>query len=162
MVVSDLMAQSVDSTTIISNTPDSVEIIGDNNLVDQPNDLIMPIITDITIPSTTAIQPISSADIAGILVGASHFSPESPLHEMLTEFITKLEKFNTESATLDVEMVASETALAREQDELKREFDVRMSAIEYKRKHMEQTREERKIEKSRLERIIVNLKQEVA
>jgi hypothetical protein len=81
---------------------------------------------------------------------------------MLVEFIAKLEKFNSESATLDTEMIATESALDQEQADLKREFDVRMSAIEYKRKHMEQTRADRKIEKTRLERIISNLKQEVA
>jgi len=80
---------------------------------------------------------------------------------MLIEFIQKLETFNQESASLDLEMTDTQESLAQEEDDLKKEYEVRMSAIDYKRKHMEKTREDRRKEKTRLERIIGSLRKEL-
>ncbi len=156
-------AQTSVMPTVDTELPSSDTIEENGTTILSP---IEPIMSS-TITETSDITPSvieESADVTQLFapVALVTWSSESPLHEMLVEFIAKLEKFNSESATLDTEMIATESALDQEQADLKREFDVRMSAIEYKRKHMEQTRADRKIEKTRLERIISNLKQEVA
>lgn len=110
---------------------------------------------------------ITSVSDSSVLVEsfASHnrfSSISSPVDDMLIEFISKLEKFNSESTTLDTQMTTSEIALQQEEDDLRKEFEIRMSAISYKRQHMTQIKNERLAEKSRLEKIISHLKNEVA
>jgi hypothetical protein len=124
-----------------------------------PHEINFDTVTPITEMITSSSDTESIVDTIG---STARFSPDSPLHEMLSEFVSRLEKFNSESATLDTEMVASETALTKEQSDLQLEYETRLRAIEYKRKHMEQVRTERKDEKTRLERIISNLKKEIA
>ena len=102
-----------------------------------------------------------TVDIVASIGASTAFQSHSPLHEMLSEFIDKLEKFNRESETLDTEMSTTENSLIKEEQDLKKEYEVRMSAIDYKRKHMEIERNNRNLEKKRLERIIANLKTEI-
>ncbi|MFZ2256317.1 MAG: hypothetical protein WAW59_07560 [Patescibacteria group bacterium] len=117
-------------------------------------------VLNMSFPETISSTSDSEA-LVDTLTASVPFSPNSPLHEMLTEFIAKLEKFNTESSTLDIEMAASEAALKKEQEDLQMEYETRLRAIDYKRKHIDQTRSERRGEKTRLEKIIKNLKEEV-
>lgn len=117
-------------------------------------------VLNMSFPETISSTSDSEA-LVDTLTASVPFSPDSPLHEMLTEFIAKLEKFNTESSTLDIEMAASEAALKKEQEDLQMEYETRLRAIDYKRKHIDQTRSERRGEKTRLEKIIKNLKEEV-
>jgi hypothetical protein len=135
---------TLDTTTPTTPTPEMINF-----------DTVTPISSIVTSSSDTE-------SLVDTLTSTAKFSPDSPLHEMLSEFVSRLEKFNSESATLDIEMTASETALAKEQTDLQREYETRVAAIEYKRKHLERTRAERKDEKNRLERIITNLKKEIA
>ena len=156
-------AQASVVPTVDTESPSSDTIEENNTTIFSPIEPIMSsIITETS--DITASHIDTSTDVTQLFapVAVATWSSESPLHEMLVVFIAKLEKFNSESVTLDTEMVATESSLEQEQVDLKREFDVRMGAIEYKRKHMEQTRADRKIEKTRLERIIANLKREVA
>lgn len=134
---------ALDTATPTTPTPEMINF-----------DTVTPISALVTSSSDTE-------SLVDTLTSTAKFSPDSPLHEMLSEFVSRLEKFNSESATLDIEMTASETALEKEQTDLQREYETRLSSIEYKRKHLERTRAERKDEKNRLERIITNLKKEI-
>lgn len=111
--------------------------------------------------TTTETTSMNSQKLDTLTYIPSSHSASSPLQEMLMEFIVKLEAFNTETNAIDADMTSTESSLIQEQDDLKHEFDIRMSAIEYKRKHINEIRADRIAEKTRLERIIAHLKQEV-
>lgn len=86
----------------------------------------------------------------------------SPLHEMLREFIAKLEKLETETESLDAKTATAQAKLQTKRIKLEDEYHARLSAIESEQAHLTSDKDARQSEKTRLRKIIENLEKEIA
>jgi hypothetical protein len=86
----------------------------------------------------------------------------SPLHEMLREFIAKLEKLETESESLDAKTATAQAKLQNKRIKLEDEYHARLSAIESEQTHIMEGKLARQEEKTKLRKIIENLEKEIA
>ncbi len=81
---------------------------------------------------------------------------------MLREFITKLEKLENESETLDAKTTAAVSRLQTRRIKLEDEYHARLSAIEKEQQHISEGKFARQEEKTKLRKIIENLQKEIA
>ncbi len=86
----------------------------------------------------------------------------SPLHEMLREFIAKLEKLESESEILDTKAATAQVKIQAKRIKLEDEYHARLSAIEVEQQHITGGKAARQEEKTKLRKIIENLEQEIA
>jgi hypothetical protein len=86
----------------------------------------------------------------------------SPLHEMLREFIAKLEKLESESDVLDTKAATAQSRIQAKRIKLEDEYHARLSAIEAEQLHITGGKAARQEEKSKLRKIIENLEKEIA
>lgn len=105
--------------------------------------------------------PIDDTTILSIITPAIA-DQDSPLHEMLREFIAKLEKLESGSDALDIDMANAQAKIQAERIKLEDEYHDRLSAIQKEQQHITDSNIARQEEKNKLRKIIENLEKEIA
>lgn len=157
-------------TSLVSEVPVTENVVDTITLPE-------PTISLITPDAMTATPTIEATDVAletslfsdsttdeAILsaIAPVPVDTNSPLHEMLREFIAKLEKLETESESLDTKTATAQAKLQNKRIKLEDEYHARLSAIESEQTHIMEGKSARQEEKNKLRKIIENLEKEIA
>jgi translation initiation factor 2B subunit (eIF-2B alpha/beta/delta family) len=86
----------------------------------------------------------------------------SPLHEMLREFIAKLESLESETGSLDTQMAIAQAEIQAQRISLEDEYHARLAVIQSAQSHIMDGKTARQEEKRKLRNIIENLEKEIA
>jgi hypothetical protein len=130
-----------------------------------PDTMITPQTTEAT--DIAIEEPLFSSSLTDDSAILSVITPvitdeNSPLHEMLREFIAKLEKFETESESLDTKAATAQSRIQIKRIKLEDEYHDRLEAIEKEQQRITEGKSARQEEKNKLRKIIENLEKEIA
>jgi hypothetical protein len=163
----DMLGDMPSADTIVPATTESIAtetpIVPEPTLsLLTPDTMITPQTTEVAFGTSAFSDSLTDDSTILSVITPVIVDENSPLHEMLREFIAKLEKLESESEILDTKAATAQVKIQAKRIKLEDEYHARLSLIESEQQHIILSKATRQEEKTKLRKIIENLEKEIA